>query len=343
MGGNIQPTTRFTNRLLINLPTMSQLQFIRDKFKSRDLIEVDEDFQTKVLAWITNGLADGQDDVRKTCQELSRNGFIKFIKKGVLVIKTKDINKNIRFYPFEFTDDGKLLMSIYIKNPMPRDEDNPLELLCKITVGTDTRYIVIEGSYNEELAATHIGEEFNMNNIGVSHLLPIIQEVNKEFPDLKPDGKEWRMEVGLEYFRTIIKAQIINIIGVHAYLSLLEKEILISRITQEREMKAGLSGGKKNKRNPFYRYVVTLPPNYIPRKFDINYVVSQWQRPRHTRGVWVRAENAEKLQERSGGVILWDTLTTEGLVKIRRPFEPQTCHRRIGNPTEKQGTKIYSN
>jgi hypothetical protein len=319
---------------------MSQLNFVRNKYKTRDLIEIGEDITMKVIAWLTGGLKDGQNDVRKKCQEISERGFITFLNRGVVVIKPKSVESNVRYYPFEFKDD-KLYMSIYISNPYATDDDNFLELLCKIVVDTNTRYVVVDKTYNEILAAEHIAEEFAANKIGVSHLLPIIQEVNRKYSDLIPDSPEWRLQVSKEYFTSIIKAQIITMIGLHAYLSLLDKEILVTKIEQLREMKASDKGGRRNNRNPFYRYEVHLPDNYKPRKFDVNYILNKWDRPSHQASRWVRAENADLIAERCNGKVLWDTLKN-GRVKVKRTIRTQTCHRRVGKPTEQVGVKTYA-
>jgi hypothetical protein len=317
---------------------MNELQYIREKFKNKDFIEITHKTHLKIFDWLVGDVKDGQTDVRKIVEKISEKGFIKFLNEGVILIKPTSIDENIRFYYFVFRDDGMLQLSIYINNPESTNVSS-IELLCKIECGLDTRYTVMDGTYNEDLAKKHISAEFEAQRIGVSTLMPIIKIINEEFPKLKPDSPEWRLEVSKEYFRSIIKSQIISILGINAYLSLLQKEILISRIEQVRELKASDKGGKRSKRNPFYRYVVELPPNYRPRKFDLNYVASYWERSGHRATRWVLPENAELLAKRKGGTV---TNRTKGkFVAIEIPIAPQTCHRKVVTLPEQIGNKTY--
>jgi hypothetical protein len=320
---------------------MNELQYVREKFKGRDLIEITADTQIKMINWMTGKTGgDGQDDLRKVCQRLSERGFIKFLNKGVIVIKHKGPNENIRNYPFEFTDFGTLKLSVYVSNPFSTNPYNTSEILCKVECDTNTKYTVLEGTYNQKLAIDHIANEFENQRLGISQMLPIIQSVSKEFPDLEPDTEAWRIKVSEEYFRSVIKTQIISTIATNAYLSLLDKEILITRITQDRVMKASdRKEAKKSKRTPFYRYVVDLPENYTPRKFNLNYLVSEWERSGHMATRWVREENAQIIAERSKGRVVGRKRGE--YVAVLVPISPQTCKRKVVKLDKNPGSKTY--
>ena len=318
---------------------MTQLEFIRDKYKNKSFIEITSKTQMKVIDWITGGVKDGQNDVRKMIARISERGFIKFLDEGVILITKENIEDNVRIYPFNFRDDGILQVTIYISDPTLENKLNNLAPLCKVEVGTDTQYKIIEGTYNEPLAARHMGEEFASNRLGISSLLPIIKQVREEFPQLVPDSPEWRQKATELYFTSIIKAQVVSIIGIHAYLALLQKEILITRIVQRKELKKGNSSKPRSNRNPFYRYVVELPPGYKPRKFDYNWVLSQWERAGCVVTYWVLPENAAKLAARKGGTVT--NLVKGKYVGIKIPLAPKIMHRRRGNLDENIGTKDY--
>lgn len=322
---------------------MNKLQYARDKFKGRDQIEISSDTQVKMINWMSPSSKDGQEpDLRKVCQKLSERGFIKFLNKGVILIKYKDEDENIRFYPFEFTDTGTLIVSVYVSNPFSTNQESSLELLAKVECGTDTKFKILEGTYNEDLAIHHIANEFEQEKISVSRMLPIIKEVNKKHPDVEGNSEEWRKLVAQEYFNNVIKIQIISVIATNAYLSLLNKEILVSRITQERVMKASdRKDAKKSKRNPFYRYIVSLPDGYKPRKFNLNYLLSEWERSGHMTTKWVREENADILAERKGGKVLGRKRGE--YVAIQIPIAPQTCRRKAVSVKQNPGNKTYDN
>lgn len=315
---------------------MNELQRIREKYHNKNFIEITGDIQLKVINWLAGGKYDAQKDIRVVCKRICERGFIKFLDEGVVIITHSTPMKNIGVYPFKFTDNGTLVQSIYITNHIT-DE---LEMLCKVEVGTDVYYNVVEGTYNEKLAAIHMGAEFRADKLGMSTITEIIKIVNEDQPNLKPASDEWNRAVTAEYFRTVIKAQVYTMIGIHTYLALLEKEILVSKIEQKRVFNASDKGGKKSKRNPLYRYVVQLPPNYKPRTFNVNYVLSKWDRSGFTTLRWVRPENAEVLAQRRNGKV---TEKTKGaLVGIEIPISPAECFRRKKSVAENIGTKIYS-
>lgn len=317
---------------------MTNLQAVYDRYKNRDFIEITAATQMKILEWIGGGsITNGQVDVRDMCAKLSHNGFIKFLKSGVLVIKHQTAFRHIGTYPFEFTDNETLIQSVLITNPVT----DRLELLCKVEAGTDTKWEVIEDTFRQDLAASHLANEFEARRIGIDTLLPVIQKVNKEHPELKPETEAWKGHVAMEYFATVTKAQVITTIAVNAYLALLQKEILVSKIEQKRTFQAGNYGGNKSKRNPFYRYVVELPPDYKPRTFNVNYVLSDWSRCGHVATRWVRKENAATLAERKHGRV---TGRTRGeLVAIEVPISPQKVFRRKEKLPELTGTKTFTN
>jgi hypothetical protein len=163
---------------------------------------------------------------------------------------------------------------------------------------------------------------------------------NRHYSDMVRD----RRVIGRSnYFEHILNVQSLIVTCVNAYLVLHEKEILVSRITQTRTMTPSEKKGHGNKKiNPLYRYEVEIPEDYKPRRFDVNYIESEWDRSGHRASRWVNVENAELIAERCGGEILWDSQTVEGKVKVLRPIAPQKVHRRIGTPTMEEQPKTYS-
>lgn len=318
---------------------MSELQKIREKYHNKDFIEITGELQLKIVDWLSGGSRkdnNGQVDIRKVAARVSEMGFIKFLNKGVIVAIHNSPIKALGVFPFEFTDNGTLKLSVYIADPT----EGGLALLCKVEVGTDTHFETIEGTWNEALGAAHMGMQFAQSKLGMPLIEDTIRLVRKHSPDLKPNGAGWNEAITQEYFNTLIKAQIITVIGVNTYLSLLEKEILISKIEQKRIFNASDKGGKKSKRNPLYRYVVELPKDYKPRSFNVNYVLSQWNRSAFTTKRWVRKENAEVLAKRRNGKVL--NIVRGNLVAIEIPMPPAECFRRKKSVAENIGTKVYS-
>lgn len=324
---------------------MNELQYVYEKFKSRDIIEIDSNTQLKVIAWATGGdlhkLHTGQTDVRLAVKKLSERGFIKFLNKGVIIIKHNSPFKNVGHYAFEFTDYGTMIASIYIGNPLSLNKHNTLELLCKVECGTDTLFKTIEGTYDAKLALLHIKEELDTDKIGVSHLTRFITGIREQYPNIKAGSNEFNDKVAEEYLATIVKAQVITIIATNAYFALLDKDNLVTRITQQKNLHASsLKEAKRSKRNITYRYVAQVPENYKPRKSDLNWLVSKWSRAGYSGIRWVRKENVELIKENRNGVL---TGNIRGdYVAIRVPVKPvDECKRHALVGIDNAGVKLY--
>lgn len=278
---------------------MNELAFIKQKFGDRDFIEINHDTVSKVISWLVgNKIAPYQVDVRKVLSKLINKGFIKFLNKGVIVSKVSLPNTWYSVYPFEFTDYDTAIASIYITDPDDKISPHPLHLMCKVEIRTDASWKIIENTNNVDLAARHVADEIAyMNNteIGRAKFEGIIKYMRDTRPDLKPDSQEFENELAKEYLSTIIRSQVIVVLGVNAYLALLEKEILITKIRQDRSITASNGSKKKNNntKRVAYRYIIDLPPNYVPRKANWNYLVSQWNRAGHHAIRWVRKENVD--------------------------------------------------
>lgn len=326
---------------------MNELQYVYEKFKSRDIIEVDSNTQVKIIEWATGNnlhkLHTGQVDVRASIKKLSERGFIKFLNKGVIIIRHNSAFKNTGHYVFDFTDHGTMVATIYISNPLSQNKLNTLELLCKVECGTDTLWQIIEGTYNNELALLHIKDELEAERIGMSQITSCIKYVQEHHPNLKPGSDDFHNKAAEEYFATIVKAQVITIIATNAYFALLDKDSMVTKITQQKQLHASsLKEAKRSRRNITYRYVAQVPDNYRPRKSDLNWLVSKWSRAGYSGIRWVRKENAEIIKESRNGVLTGDS--RGDYVAIRVPVKPvDECKRHALVGTDIVGVKLYTN
>jgi hypothetical protein len=311
---------------------MTEIEKIRLKYPNKDFIEVPQDVANTMLDWM--GLK-RQNDSRQNINDLMKktNGFVKFLDSGVLLITQE--NDEPYYYPFEFTENGGLRVSIIVFNPESDSKDKELKTLCKVTIGKDMN--IDSSSYanwDGKLISAHYENELGLYHQGKGALITIM----RRFPHLEPEAKE----VFDFYFSSITNAQIITVVAVNASLVLHEKNILISehkRSAPRSNKKSNYQYRYDNRRNPFLRYIkVGIPANYNPRAF--HYVLQEWGMSGYVARRWVRKENATILAARRGGKVL--NIVDGDYTQIQIPIPPSTAHRKKGAPTQPRLPKIYT-
>lgn len=291
------------------------IERLREKYRSRDLIEIDWMTYNAAVHWVVVREGFQIHNMKEGLRRLvaAKGQFIKFLNSGVILYTTED--GFIVCIPFEFTSDLTVRFTFNVRDPDFKEGDDPqnqVKILCKVEVDSSLEASVVSGTMDEELFWRY-----------------------RQW--LKVTG---RAEGQIMWIKTVVNENLLLVILVNAYLALLEKDILITRVEQTRTPQPGNGRrGRQNRRNPFFRYVVTLPADYQPRPLNVNFFVSEWSRSGHSASRWVRAENAEALARRRGGRVTgrrrWE------LVSIEIPIRPQTCRRRAGEVAEHQERKIY--
>lgn len=307
---------------------------LHEKYKDRDIIEMRFTDIRRAMIWATTTDSIPRRlywdhiylDSLRSLIEANNNEFMTFVQKGVLVNYMEDVAK-FNYYPFEFKD-GYMYLSLVIT-----DEDDILKTAQKIRFNKKLQIEILD--QNTPLCARHFRDASNDPRIveGITRGATTAIGAAKKIMDFTPDA----------YFQEITYMQLTMVLSVNAYLMLHEKDILVSRITQSRPLKA--SSKKKQKkaaiRSLFYRYKVEIPEHYVPRKFDFaNYTATEWTRCGHVAHVWTLKENAEKIATKNHGKVIWETVK-KGKVKVQITRNATTVHRRIGNPTEGHADKIY--
>jgi hypothetical protein len=322
---------------------MNELQHLYEKYKSRDIIEIKESIAIKIIEWAAGSALTksmGQSNILPQLRRLTELGFIKFLNKAVIFLERQSPFKYFGCYPFEFTHNGTLLQSIYITDP----DNNDIALLCKVEVGTDIIFHTIEGTFNDNLAKRHIDNEMATSRVSFSSITDIITEIREHHQDVlsgkvKVPSEAFFKLVAEHYLSVVIKAQIYTCVSINAYLVLTDKELLITKNRQLRIFKASdKREALRHKRNPLYRYKVNLPDDYVPRKFNLNYILDHWERSGHKRKIWVRKENVEVIKAKHDGQVV----ESKGdYVAILIPIKPKTLYRRCASTTGEVGVKSY--
>lgn len=295
-----------------------ELAQIRERYKQRDQIDITTEDMLRMIHWVT-GLQlgvkgaslkwnDYYSPIHKIVQ--ANHGFVKFIDRGV-IFRTGEALGGFSYYPFEFSGD-ELIVSLIV--------DDPGELFSMKVVAKAHVHIVED---DFEISFSKIDEELFKRHFNVAGT--ILKD--------KHDSDA--------YMKYITYIQVLMVLCANTYLVLHEKNILIGRIRQERAYGPGKRHYQKNKVNPYYRYKVQVPKNYVPRKFNVNYYLNEWGRCGHIRGQWVLVENAAVIAERSGGKVMWETKTMDGKVQVQRAITPTIVHRRADNKGDNQN-KIYT-
>jgi hypothetical protein len=310
-GKELRSKTTLHEKLIMN-----EILQIKEKYKGKDFIELFYSDIKKMLEWVQGApvpaLMQWNEEYAKNLRNLLdvHDGFVQFIEKGIIINKKSAPGDLLNYYPFEFTDEG-LVISVIVSDPFT----NQLKTAGKALISI---------SKKPEVFLEVDWKEFHSSTYDI-HYAGVVSSLEK-----------------MEYLRTITCMQAMIVLAVNAYLVLHEKQILISKIEQKRTFSPSKNPHKKRPTNPLYTYVATVPENYVPRKFDVNYIVSEWNRSGYSSARWVLVENAEAIAQRCNGKILWDT-QQNGKVKVRRIISPQTVHRRA--KTFKQPvteSKIYS-
>lgn len=292
---------------------MSEINKVYHKYPNWDIIEFKYSDTRKAIDWITGEIDktpmlhwDPDKHVVALKRMIEANeGFVKFLNKAVII----NINDNLRgpkdpdifnYYVYEFVDEG-LLLSLILGDPT----DNHQLKTCAKCLMRPNMTIEMK-DFNRALYSSHY-----------------------RYYGAVP-GKDWDKE---SYLESIIHMQMMMVLTINAYLVLHEKEILISKIEQKRELKPGTKAGpRRSKASLFYRYSVTIPKNYKPRKFDANYIAEQWSRRGHLHHCWALIENAEKIAKKLKGGKVIHNRVKDGKVLISYTREPQTVKRKKGNP-----------
>lgn len=290
---------------------MSELNQVIEKYKNQDLIYMkSRDVITITNYFITENGGFDFSKLEKIYE--SRGSFVRFIDNGVLLVDFSDLGKDeVHTYPFEINDDVAKF-SILLWNPF----DMRNVKVGEATLNRNDRDI--HYSYNESTAKL-------IQEIFISYRQNVT-EYNA--PD---DVNEWMTKLA--------NGAILKTLTCHLYLVLHEKNLSIQNNRQERTFKKGTGNKKKRIINPMNRYIITIPNDYKPRKFDLNYLVSEWSRCGHTKRIWVKKENLQSLKHKHGSTKIGEE--RNGKVQLEIYVKPTECHRRVGNPIEARNGKLY--
>lgn len=295
------------------------LKMILDKYKDskKDIIELKKSDENTIRDWFMDN-AVSKDEKQKVLNNVltSNNEFIRFSDDAIIVI-----SDTFETTVYKFTDSQTI--SISIIDPLINKTVAKVEYKVS-NIDTEKPDKIEYINYEEVKSMTYqldlldkAGSVSDMEEIYNSLANTIQNSPTSSISDEETNRilNEYTFE------------KLLNILAINVYLATYEKETLITKIKQQINPNTGSKKSKKEqKKNVRFRYIVSLPDGYKPRKLDLAYITEEWTRSGHKRGVWVNVENAEKIVRLKGGDIVKGS-EKDGKVLIKKYIAPQTPKR----------------